>query len=62
MCGGLKQQFHPWVKPMKKTVNKSMQQLLEIYPHMKEDDIETLDKILTDAELEEILELYGKQS
>ena len=47
---------------MKKTVNKSMQQLLEIYPHMKEDDIETLDKILTDAELEEILELYGKQS
>ena len=62
MCGSLKQQFHPWVKPMKKTVNKSMQQLLEIYPHMKEDDIETLDKILTDAELEEILELYGKQS
>ena len=62
MCGGLKQQFHPWVKPMKKTSNKSMQQLLEIYPHMKEDDVETLDKILTDAEFEEIIESYGKQS
>jgi hypothetical protein len=39
-----------------------MQQLLEIYPHMKEDDVETLDKILTDAEFEEIIESYGKQS
>lgn len=62
MCGALKQQFHPWVKPMKKTANKSMQQLLDIYPHMKENDVEVLDKILTDAEFEEILDSHGKQS
>ena len=60
MCGSLKQQFHPWVKPMKKTANKSMQQLLDIFPNMKEDDIETLDKIITDGELEQLLEDHGK--
>jgi DNA primase len=62
MCGSLKQQFHPWVKPMKKTANKSMQQLLDIFPSMKESDVETLDKIITDGELEELLEAHGQQS
>ena len=62
MCGSLKQQFHPWVKPMKKTANKSQQQLLDLFPDMKEDDIETLDKVITDSELEELLEAHGNQS
>ena len=62
MCGGLKQQFHPWIKPMKKVANKSLQTLMEIYPNMKQSDLETLDKILTDSELEQLLEDHGKQS
>ena len=62
MCGSLKQQFHPWVKPMKKTANKTMQQLLDIFPNMKEDDLETLDKVITDGELEELLEAHGIKS
>jgi len=61
MCGALKQQFHPWVKPMKKVPNKSLQKLMELFPTVKEQDLETLDKVLTDKELEELLEAHGKQ-
>jgi len=62
MCGSLKQQFHPWVKPMKKIPNKSLQLLQELFPTKKEQDLEILDKIITDKELEELLEAHGKQS
>ena len=62
MCGGLKQQFHPWIKPMKKNVNKSLQTLMEIYPNTKQSDLETLDQLITDSELEQLLEDHGKQS
>jgi len=62
MCGGLKQQFHPWIKPMKKNVNKSLQTLMDIYPNTKMLDLEALDKIITDGELEQLLEDHGKQS
>ena len=62
MCGGLKQQFHPWIKPMKKNPNKSLQTLMDIYPNTKQSDLETLDKLITDSELEQLLEDHGKQS
>jgi len=62
MCGGLKQQFHPWIKPMKNTPNKSLQTLMDIYPNTKQSDLEILDKIITDSELEQLLEDHGKQS
>ena len=58
----LKQQFHPWIKPMKKTPNKSLQTLMDIYPNTKQSDLETLDKLITDSELEQLLEDHGKQS
>ena len=41
MCGALQQQFHPWIKPMKRVQNKTLKQLLTIYPNMKESDLET---------------------
>ena len=59
MCGALQQQFHPWIKPMKRVPNKSLKQLQKIYPTWKETDLETLDKIITDKELEELLEAHG---
>jgi len=59
MCGGLKQQFHPWIKPMKRVSNKSLQKLQKIYPAWNIEDLETLDKIITDRELEELLEAHG---
>jgi len=62
MCGSLKQQFHPWVKPMKKVANKSLQKLMDIYPNLKMSDLETLDKVITDAELEQLIEDHGQQS
>jgi len=62
MCGALKSQFHPWIKPMKRVPNKSLKQLQQLYPNMKESDLETLDKVITDKELEELLELHGIDS
>ena len=59
MCGGLKQQFHPWIKPMKRVPNKSLKQLQQLFPHAKELDLEALDKIITDKELEELLSDHG---
>ena len=59
MCGALKQQFHPWIKPMKRVPNKSLKQLLTLFPNAKENDLEILDKIITDRELEELLESHG---
>ena len=59
MCGALKQQFHPWIKPMKRVPNKSLKQLLTLFPNAKESDLETLDEIITDRELEELLEAHG---
>ena len=62
MCGALKSQFHPWIKPMKRVPNKSLKQLQQLYPNMKESDLETLDSIISDKELEELLESHGIQS
>ena len=62
MCGALKQQFHPWIKPMKRIPNKSLKQLQQLFPTTKESDLETLDKIITDRELEELLEAHGINS
>jgi hypothetical protein len=62
MCGALQQQFHPWIKPMKRVTNKSLDQLKSIYPTWHTDDLEALDKVLTDKELEELLEEHGIES
>ena len=59
MCGALKQRFHPWIKPMKRVQNKSLKQLHQLYPTTKESDLETLDELISDKELEELLEAHG---
>ena len=59
MCGALKQEFYPWIKPMKRVPNKSLKQLQKIYPNWKESDLEVLDKVITDRELEELIESHG---
>tara|TARA_R110000822_G_scaffold180954_1_gene320644 strand:+ start:673 stop:1131 length:459 start_codon:yes stop_codon:yes gene_type:complete len=62
MCGAETQQFHPWIKPMKRIANKSLKKLMQIYPNRKESDLEVLDKIITDKELEELIEAHGIES
>ena len=47
---------------MKRVPNKSLKQLQQLYPNMKESDLETLDNIISDKELEELLESHGIQS
>jgi hypothetical protein len=59
MCGAETQQFHPWLKPMKRVANKSLKKLQSIYPTWKEVDLETLDKVISDKELEELIEAHG---
>ena len=59
MCGALKKQFHPWVKPMKRTSNKSLTKLETLFPNAKLSDLEVLDNILTDRELEELERDHG---
>ena len=39
-----------------------LKKLQQLYPNMKESDLETLDAIITDKELEELLESHGQQS
>jgi hypothetical protein len=59
MCGAEIQQFHPWIKPMKRVANKSLKKLQLMYPTWKESDLETLDKVISDRELEELLEAHA---
>ena len=59
MCGALKKQFHPWIKPMKRTSNKSLTKLETLFPNNKLSDLEVLDNILTDRELEELERDHG---
>ena len=59
MCGALKKQFHPWIKPMKRTSNKSLTKLETLFPNTKLSDLEVLDNILTDRELEELEKDHG---
>ena len=44
---------------MKRVPNKSLKKLQQLYPNWKESDLETLDAIITDKELEELLEAHG---
>jgi len=47
---------------MKRVPNKSLKRLQQLYPNMKESDLETLDAIITDRELEELFESHGLES
>ena len=44
---------------MKRVPNKSLKKLQQLYPNWKESDLETLDKIITDRELEQLIEDHG---
>ena len=58
---GLGTQRHPWIAPKKKepgtgTIKK---QLAELYPHLKDDEIELMAKITTKKELQDYLKNIG---
>ena len=60
MCGNTgKNEFHPWIG-LKKTGsnNKVIKFLSELYPHLKDDEVEVLAKISTKKELKKLAEEY----
>jgi len=61
MSGNTKSvEFHPWIGFKKKESNsKAINFLQEIYPHLKNDEVETLAGILTKKELKQLAEEYG---
>lgn len=60
MCGTDSKQYHAFIPPGKAgTKNKAEQALLDIYPLIKDDDIELLLKINSKEELVELFKEYG---
>jgi len=61
MCGSSgKKQFHPWIGFKKKTSNnKAVNFLAEIYPNMKQEEVELLAELSTKRELKQLAEEHG---
>jgi len=60
-CGNTgKKEFHPWIGFKKKTGNNAGIKLIEqIYPNMKQDEVELLARLSTKKELKELAEEHG---
>jgi len=61
-CGDTgKKEFHPWIGFKKKTSdnNKAIKFLEQLYPNMKEDEVELLARISTKKELKQLAEEHG---
>lgn len=54
-------EFHPWIglKQKKNPNNKTIKLLMNIYPNMKMDEVETLARISTKAEIKQLAEEHG---
>jgi hypothetical protein len=54
-------QRHQWIAPKKKEAGESgiKKQLLELYPHMKVDEIELMSKINTKKDIDSYLQKLG---
>jgi hypothetical protein len=61
---GLGPQRHQWIAPKKKEAGASgiKKQLAELYPHMKDDEIELMAKINTKKDIDEYLKRMGQQA
>ena len=55
-----KNEFHPWIGNKKRDGgnSKAIKFLSELYPHLKEDEVETLARISTKKELRELAKEY----
>ena len=57
---GLGKQYHPWVAAKKKSNNNKAEKFLrELFPHMKDDEIELLGRINDTNDLKELARQYG---
>lgn len=60
---GLGTQRHQWIAPKKKEAGASgiKKQLAELYPHLKDDEIELMAKINTKKDIDEYLKASGQE-
>lgn len=60
---GLGTQRHQWIAPKKKEPGASgiRKQLIELYPHMKDDEIEVMSKINTKKDIDTYLKDLGRE-
>ena len=60
---GLGTQRHQWIAPKKKEAGASgiKKQLAELYPHLKDDEIELMSKINTKKDIDEYLKASGQE-
>ena len=61
-CGNTgKNEFHPWIGFKKKGADnsKGIKVIEQIYPNMKQDEVELLARISTKKELKELAEEHG---
>jgi hypothetical protein len=60
---GLGIQRHQWIAPKKReSTNAVRKQLAEMYPNMKDDELDLLAKINTQKDLDEYLKLSGQET
>ena len=60
---GLGTQRHPWIAPKKKEpgANSIKKKLAELYPHMKDDEIELMSQINTKKDIDQYLKSTGQE-
>ena len=59
---GLGNQFHQWIAPKKKEAGASgiRKQLAELYPHLKDDEIELMAELNTKKDIDAYLKASGQ--
>jgi hypothetical protein len=61
---GLGTQRHPWIAPKKREAGATgiRKQLAELYPHMKDDELEVMVKINTKKDIEAYIKQLGQET
>ena len=61
---GLGTQRHPWIAPRKKEPGASgiRKQLAEMYPHLKDDEVELMSRINTKKDIDDYLKASGQDT
>lgn len=61
---GLGTQRHPWIAPRKKEAGASgiRKQLAELYPHLKDDEVELMSRINTKKDIDTYLKASGQDA
>ena len=53
---------HNWISPKKKEPNAIKKQIAELYPNMKDDEVELMSKINTKKDLDDYLKTLGQET